>query len=46
VPEVKTRLEEFGLEVNPSGGPQLASFIARETAFWHKLIRERHLSLD
>jgi len=46
VPEVKARLEEFGLQVTPSDGPHLASFIQRETAFWHKLIRERHLSLD
>lgn len=46
VPEVKARLEAFGLEVTPSTGAQLASFIARETKFWHKLIRERHLSLD
>lgn len=46
VPEVKARLEEFGLEVTPSTGPQLASFIARETAFWHKLIRDRKLSLE
>jgi len=46
VPEVKARLEEFGLQVTPSDGPHLATFIQRETAFWHKLIRERHLSLD
>ena len=46
VPEVKARLEEFGLEVKPSDGPQLARFIASEKKFWHKLIRERRLSLD
>ena len=46
VPDVKARLEAFGLEVKPSTGPQLASFIERETTFWHKLIRDRHLSLD
>jgi len=46
VPEVKTRLEEFGLEVTPTDGPQLARFIQRETLFWHKLIRSRKLSLD
>jgi tripartite-type tricarboxylate transporter receptor subunit TctC len=46
VPEVKARLEEFGLQVTPTDGPQLARFIERETAFWHKLIRDRHLSLD
>lgn len=46
VPEVKAGLEEFGLQVTPSSGPQLASFIQRETSFWHKLIRDRKLSLD
>ena len=46
VPEVKTRLEEFGLEVTPSSGPQLASLIERDTRFWHKLIRDRKLSLE
>lgn len=46
VPEVKARLEEFGLEVAPTDGPALAAFIQKETAFWHALIRERHLSVD
>ena len=46
VPDVKARLEEFGLEVAPTDGPQLARFIQRETQFWHKLIRSRKLSLD
>ncbi|MEP6964807.1 MAG: tripartite tricarboxylate transporter substrate binding protein [Polaromonas sp.] len=46
VPEVKAQLEEFGLQVTPSDGPHLASFIQRETSFWHKLIRDRKLSLD
>lgn len=45
-PEVKAKLEEFGLEVAPSDGPALAQFIERETVFWHKLIRERHLSAE
>ncbi|HET9646469.1 MAG TPA: tripartite tricarboxylate transporter substrate binding protein [Burkholderiaceae bacterium] len=46
VPEVKSKLEDFGLEVAPSDGPTLARFIERETVFWHKLIRERHLSAE
>jgi len=46
VPEVKAKLEDFGLEVAPSTGPQLTQFIERETAFWHKLIRERKLSAE
>jgi tripartite-type tricarboxylate transporter receptor subunit TctC len=45
-PDVKARLEAFGLEVAPGDGPQLAAFIQKETAFWHALIRERHLTLD
>ena len=45
-PDVKARLEAFGLEVAPGDGPQLAAFIQKETAFWHALIKERHLSLD
>lgn len=45
-PEVRAKLEEFGLEVAPSDGPTLARFIERETAFWHKLIRDRKLSAE
>ncbi|MDQ3058578.1 MAG: tripartite tricarboxylate transporter substrate binding protein [Pseudomonadota bacterium] len=46
VPEVKARLEAFGLEVAPSDGPQLARLLQRDTLFWHKLIRDRKLSLE
>ncbi|HEX6708128.1 MAG TPA: tripartite tricarboxylate transporter substrate binding protein [Albitalea sp.] len=45
-PEVKGRLEEFGLEVTPSDGPALAAFVQKETVFWHRLIRERGLSAE
>ena len=45
-PEVKQRLEEFGLEVTPSDGPALAAFLEKENAFWHKLIRDRGLSAE
>ena len=45
-PDVKARLEAFGLEVAPTDGPALAAFIRRETVFWHALIKERHLTLD
>ena len=45
-PDVKARLEDFGLEVAPSDGPALAAFLQKETAFWHPLIRERHLSAE
>jgi tripartite-type tricarboxylate transporter receptor subunit TctC len=46
VPEVKAKLEDFGLEVLPSDGPALASFIQKETSFWHALIKERKLSAE
>jgi tripartite-type tricarboxylate transporter receptor subunit TctC len=45
-PEVKARLEDFGLEVTPSDGPALNAFLAKENAFWHKLIKERGLSAE
>ena len=45
-PEVRARLEEFGLEVAPTDGPALASFVKQETAFWHALIKQRHLSAE
>ena len=45
-PDVKARLEAFGLEVAPTDGPALAAFIQKETVFWHKLIQDRHLTLD
>jgi tripartite-type tricarboxylate transporter receptor subunit TctC len=45
-PDVKARLEDFGLEVTPSDGPALAAFLRNETAFWHKLIKERGLSAE
>ena len=46
VPEVKARLEDFGLDVTPSDGPALTSFLQKETTFWHALIKERNLSAD
>jgi len=45
-PEVKARLEDFGLEVTPSDGPSLTSFLQKENEFWHKLIKERGLSAE
>ncbi len=46
LPEVKARLEDFGLEVAPSDGPALGRFVQQETQFWHALIRERKLAAD
>ncbi len=45
-PEAKAALEKFGLQVAPSSPEELADFVKRETAVWHKLIRERQLQLD
>jgi tripartite-type tricarboxylate transporter receptor subunit TctC len=45
-PEVRAKLEDFGLEVTPSNGPALAAFLQKETAFWHALIKERNLSAE
>jgi tripartite-type tricarboxylate transporter receptor subunit TctC len=45
-PELKSKLEDFGLEVLPGDGASLATFLQKETAFWHALIRERKLSAE
>lgn len=45
-PEVRARLEDYGLEVMPTNGPALAVFIQAETKFWHALIKERKLSAE
>jgi tripartite-type tricarboxylate transporter receptor subunit TctC len=45
-PEVKAKLEDFGLEVTPTDGPALAAFLQKETSFWHALIKERKLSAE
>jgi tripartite-type tricarboxylate transporter receptor subunit TctC len=46
VPDVRARLEDFGLEVVPTDGPTLGAFIQSETKFWHALIKERKLSAE
>lgn len=43
-PEVKARLENFGLQVAPSDAAQLTRFLERERAFWHALIRQRGIT--
>jgi len=45
-PDVRARLEDFGLEVVPSDGPTLGAFVKKETAFWHALIKDRKLSAE
>ncbi len=45
-PELKAKLEDFGLEVLPGDSAALTAFLQKETAFWHALIRERKLSAE
>lgn len=45
-PEARRALEEFGLQVAPSSPAELGRFVERESAIWHKLIRDRKLQLD
>ena len=45
-PDVRARLEDFGLEVAPSDGPTLGAFVKKEIAFWHALIKDRKLSAE
>jgi len=46
VPEVKARLEDFGLEVTPSDSASLSRFLQQETQTWHALIKERRLAAE
>lgn len=46
LPEIRAKLEEFGLEVAPSDAAALAKFVEQEQRSWHALIRERKLSAD
>ena len=46
VPELKARMEDFGLEVAPSDGAALARHIQRETEFWHALIKARRITAE
>lgn len=45
-PEIKARLEAFGLEVAPSDAVTLGRFIQQETTQWHALIRSRQIRAD
>jgi len=46
VPELKARLEEFGLEVTPGDAASLSRFVQQETQGWHALIKERRLAAE
>jgi tripartite-type tricarboxylate transporter receptor subunit TctC len=45
-PELRQRLEDYGLDVMPTDGPGLAKFIDEETKFWHALIKARGLTAE
>ena len=45
-PEVRARLEDYGLEVAPTDGAALSTFVKAETAFWHPLIKARKLTAE
>ncbi len=45
-PELKGRLEDFGLEVAPGDAASLARFIQAETQKWHALIHSRGITAE
>jgi len=45
-PEIKARLEDFGLQVTPGDGPSLGRFLQQEMQSWHALIKERKLAVE
>jgi tripartite-type tricarboxylate transporter receptor subunit TctC len=45
-PEVRRKLMELGLEVNPSDADLMAAYIATETALWHPIVKQRGIRAD
>jgi tripartite-type tricarboxylate transporter receptor subunit TctC len=45
-PELKARLEDFGLEVAPGDAASLARFLQAETQKWHALIHSRGITAE
>lgn len=45
-PELKARLEDFGLEVAPGDAAALGRFVQAETLKWHALIRSRGITAE
>lgn len=45
-PEVKRKLVEFGMEVNPSDATLMATYTAMETSLWQPLIKQRGIRAD
>jgi tripartite-type tricarboxylate transporter receptor subunit TctC len=45
-PEVKRKLVEFGMDVNPSDAGLMAAYTAAEIALWHPLIKQRGIRAE
>jgi tripartite-type tricarboxylate transporter receptor subunit TctC len=45
-PEVRRKLMEFGMEVNPSDANLMTAYMAMETSLWHPLIRQRGIRAE
>jgi tripartite-type tricarboxylate transporter receptor subunit TctC len=45
-PEVRRKLMELGLEVNPSDASLMAAYMATETALWHPIVKQRGIRAD
>lgn len=45
-PDVKRKLMEFGMEVNPSDGTLMATYTSLETSLWHPLVKQRGIRAD
>ena len=45
-PSVRARLLELGLEPTPSDAATMAKLLDQESAYWPKLIKDRHITLD
>lgn len=45
-PDVKRKLLEYGMELNPGDPGLMSAYIATETALWHPIVRERGIKAD
>jgi tripartite-type tricarboxylate transporter receptor subunit TctC len=45
-PAVRARLTELGLEPTPSDSATMTRLLNQESAYWPKLIKDRHITLD
>ncbi|MBI2769775.1 MAG: tripartite tricarboxylate transporter substrate binding protein [Burkholderiales bacterium] len=45
-PEVKRKLLEYGMEVNPSDATLMSAYLAAETSLWHPLMKARGIRAE